>query len=299
MGLVALVKDTFDKGSEDKAIIALIGSSDSSKSHVRLVELQQSYLLTTGQFIGMVTSRGRTCSASDVTATEVTLRDKKVILLNPPDIGSVVNGRVVMELDILNHVKRWLQKSRCNAPLAGILYFQRTDNGQAVRPDIDCFREICDPTSFYSSVVLVATSKRLTEAGESETRKDAVRQEVRRHDYLGTKESAEAAILFSSIVDTLDVSSLRMVKEIAHDVQNLGRRWLGNTRQERNMMYHTLLRLVHTLLTIWTVDEQLGARSPALVMTGSTQSDGASWNKAVSAFTNATESAGDHLEHSP
>lgn len=126
-------------------------------------------------------------------------------------------------------------RRRCNAPLAGILYFQRTDNGQAVRPDIDCFREICDPTSFYSSVVLVATSKRLTEAGESETRKDAVRQEVRRHDYLGTKESAEAAILSTPTGSPVLLTLWMSVP-------------CGWSKRLR-MTSRILLRLVHTLLT--------------------------------------------------
>ncbi|KIK20346.1 hypothetical protein PISMIDRAFT_682355 [Pisolithus microcarpus 441] len=77
-------------------------------------------------------------------------------------------------------------RHRCNALLAGILYFQSTDSGQAVRPDIDCFREICDSTNFYSFVVLVATGKRLIEAGEIETWNDAVRQGAKTFLYLST-----------------------------------------------------------------------------------------------------------------
>ncbi|KAI6013112.1 hypothetical protein BKA83DRAFT_4363354 [Pisolithus microcarpus] len=166
---------------EDKAIILLIGSSDSGKFSFIRKFTPLWYCLRH--------------SARHVTATEATVRDKNVILLDTPDIGSVVNGREVVELDIFNLVKSWLRKSRCNALLAGILYFQSTDSGQAVRPDIDCFREICDSTNFYSFVVLVATGKRLIEAGEIETWNDAVRQGAKTFLYLDIKESAEEAIM--------------------------------------------------------------------------------------------------------
>lgn len=47
-----------------------------------------------------------------VTVTKVDVRGNSVILLDTPDLGSLVNGREVVARDILNLVSKWLRKSR-------------------------------------------------------------------------------------------------------------------------------------------------------------------------------------------
>ncbi|KAI6147958.1 hypothetical protein BKA82DRAFT_239932 [Pisolithus tinctorius] len=130
---------------EDEKIVVLIGTPSSGRI---------SFLRTL--------AGGRLPRAANnrmtVTVTKVDVRGNSVILLDTPDLGSLVNGREVVARDILNLVSKWLRKSRRNA-LTGILYFQNTDGGQAVPPDIECFSEICESNDLYASMILVATGK--------------------------------------------------------------------------------------------------------------------------------------------
>ncbi|KAI6013098.1 hypothetical protein BKA83DRAFT_24639, partial [Pisolithus microcarpus] len=124
------------------SFILLIGSSDSGEISVRLVRLRRSYLLTTGQLIRKFTSPLYCLrrSACHVTATEVTVGDKIVILLDIPDVGSVVNGREVVELDIFNLVKSWLQKSSRPSCYLRLLLLRDMEVWDSARPRLGSYR---------------------------------------------------------------------------------------------------------------------------------------------------------------
>lgn len=75
----------------------------------------KSTVLAIAQFIRMLAG-GRLRQAANsrmrVTTTKVDVRGNSVILLDTPDLGSLVNGREVVVRDILNLVSKWLRKSR-------------------------------------------------------------------------------------------------------------------------------------------------------------------------------------------
>ncbi|KAI5980430.1 hypothetical protein F5J12DRAFT_789266 [Pisolithus orientalis] len=180
---------------EDEMIVVLIGTPNSGKISVRLDSAPaKSTVLAIAQFSTHAPRAGRLRQAANsrmrVTTTKVDVRGNSVILLDTPDLGSLVNGREVVVRDILNLVSKSLRKSsyhRRNA-LTGILYFQNIDGGQAVPPDIECFSEICESSDLYSSVILVATGEQL---GEVSAGGDAGNQGTRIFPYLDIRESAE------------------------------------------------------------------------------------------------------------
>lgn len=92
--------DRFDSAvhPEKEIYIALIGSSGSGKA---------SFI---HKLVGPLYRLRR--STRRITAIKVNVGGRNVVLLDTPDIGALVNGREVVEREVFNPVKNWLQKPR-------------------------------------------------------------------------------------------------------------------------------------------------------------------------------------------
>ncbi|KIK11127.1 hypothetical protein PISMIDRAFT_690570 [Pisolithus microcarpus 441] len=132
-------------------------------------------------------------------AIEANVEGGRVTLLNACDLGCSVNGRIIVEPDVAAQVKSWLRELSPDASLRAVIYFQDTDDGTAVQPNIDSFRDICGADNFYGSVVLVASGRRLLDLQELRQGvwSEALSRGARSFCYVDTRGSAEEAIKMS------------------------------------------------------------------------------------------------------